>query len=91
MAKRPSAYRRRPRRAPARPVNKGDVNEGAAQELAASRSLDELRRVTQEAEEAYAMADLEARNQPGPEALRRYQQARRMLGEARRALEIMEN
>ncbi|MSQ28632.1 MAG: hypothetical protein EXR51_10945 [Dehalococcoidia bacterium] len=91
MARKPSAYRRRPRRVTSRPIDKGDINEAAAQELAAGRTLDELRTLADEAEDAHDLADQEARDQPGPDALRRYQQATRALGEVRRALEIKEN
>ena len=91
MARKPSAYRRRPRRVPSRPVEKGDVNEAVAQELAAAHSLDDLRVLVDEAEDAHDLADQEARAQPGPDALRRYQQTTRALGEARRALEIKES
>ncbi|MBI4492260.1 MAG: hypothetical protein HY690_05650 [Chloroflexi bacterium] len=88
-------YRRPPRRRPGedRPDHRASDQalNAAARHLLSLHSLPELRALVTQSREAFEWADQQARQQPSPEALRRYRSAERSLAEAERALALAED
>lgn len=60
----------------------------AAQDLANNRSVDELKSMLLQSQQAFDEADRRSMDDPGPVALERYRYASRVLAEVERALEL---
>src|SRR5947208_13811410 len=89
MARKRQRYRRvrRPSTASDNGLDDREVA-AAARELAATRTVEELRNLVGEAREAADYADSQAQENPGPEALRQFRAAARLSAEAEQALAL---
>ena len=93
MPKRRQQYRRPPRPIPSRRYDDGEqeIVELAAVRLAANQSVEELRLLVRKTQDIRDVADQNAMNDPGPEALTRFREARLRFAEAERALNLAES